>query len=140
MKRYFIYFLLISSFSLTSLFADQWDGFFKATGFPRKVIDNGSVVKGKLYEAAVSYQIANNDGVKGNFENSDAAKVIVTNKKGKILSTNKFMTEKELRVWARENFSEIFTFVLGDNPEITQEKIKELTSLASLVLLNKKIQ
>ena len=140
MKRYCICFLLIISFSLTSLFADQWDGFFKATGFPRKIIDNGSIVKGKLYEAAVSYQIDNNDGIKGNFEKSDSAKIIVTNKKGKILSTNKFMTEKELRVWARENFSEIFSLVLGDNPQITQEKIKELTSLASLVLLNKNLQ
>jgi hypothetical protein len=140
MKKFSICFLLIISFSLTNLLADQWDGFFKATGFPRKVIDNGSVVKGKLYEATVSYQIANNDGVKGNFEKSDAAKIILTSKKGKILSTNKFMTEKELRVWARKNFSEIFSFVLGDNPQITQEKIKELTSLASLVLLNKNLQ
>lgn len=140
MKKISICFLLIISFSLTNLLADQWDGFFKATGFPRKVIDNGSVVKGKLYEATVSYQIANNDGVKGNFEKSDAAKIILTSKKGKILSTNKFMTEKELRVWARKNFSEIFSFVLGDNPQITQEKIKELTSLASLVLLNKNLQ
>jgi hypothetical protein len=139
MKKYFVFFLLMMSFSFSELLADQWDGFFKATGFPRKVIDNGSVVKGKLYEATVSYQIANNDGIKGNFEKSDAAKVIVTNKKGKVLSTNKFMTSDELRVWARENFSDIFSFVLGDNPQITGDKIKELTSLASLVLLNKKL-
>ena len=122
-----------------NLLADQWDGFFKATGFPRKVIDNGTVVKGKLYEASVSYQISNNDGIKGNFENSDTAKVIVKNKKGKILSTDKFLTGDELRVWARQNFSEIFSAVLGDNPEITGDKIKELTSLASLALLNKKL-
>lgn len=77
--------------------------------------------------------------LKGNFENSDTAKVIVKNKKGKILSTNKFMTGDELRVWARQNFSEIFSSILGDNPEITADKIKELTSLASLALLNKKL-
>lgn len=140
MKKVFVFFLLMMSFGFSELLADQWDGFFKATGFPRKVIDNGSVVKGKLYEATVSYQIANNDGIKGNFEKSDAAKVIVTNKKGKILSTNKFMTEKELRIWARENFSEIFSSVLGDNPQITQESIKELTNLASLVLLNRNLE
>lgn len=139
MKNSFICFLLIVSFSSVNLLADQWDGFFKATGFPRKIIDNGTVVKGKLYEATVSYQISNNDGIKGNFENSDTAKVIVKNKKGKILSTNKFLTGDELRVWARQNFSEIFSSVLGDNPEITADKIKELTSLASLALLNKKL-
>ena len=139
MKRYFIFFLLINSFSLTALFADQWDGFFKATGFPRKIIDNGSIVKGKLYEATISYQISNNDGKKGNFENSDTAKVIVTNKNGKVLTTNKFMTGDELRVWARQNFTEIFSSILGDNPQITKERIKELTSLASLVLLNKNL-
>ena len=61
MKRYFVFFLLIISFAMTSLFADQWDGFFKATGFPRKIVDNGTVVKGKLYEANVSYQIKNNE-------------------------------------------------------------------------------
>ena len=113
--------------------------FFKATGFPRKIVDNGTVVKGKLYEANVSYQIKNNDGVKGNFEKTDTAKVIVTNKKGKILSTDKFLTGDELRVWARQNFTDIFSLVLGDNPEITKESIKELTSLASLVLLNKNL-
>ena len=53
MKKYFLFFLLIISFGMTSLFADQWDGFFKATGFPRKIVDNGPVVKGKLYEANV---------------------------------------------------------------------------------------
>jgi hypothetical protein len=139
LKNSFICILLIISFSSVNLLADQWDGFFKATGFPRKIIDNGTVVKGKLYEATVSYQISNNDGIKGNFENSDTAKVIVKNKKGKILSTNKFMTGDELRVWARQNFSEIFSSILGDNPEITADKIKELTSLASLALLNKKL-
>jgi hypothetical protein len=139
LKNSFICILLIISFSSVNLLADQWDSFFKATGFPRKIIDNGTVVKGKLYEATVSYQISNNDGIKGNFENSDTAKVIVKNKKGKILSTNKFMTGDELRVWARQNFSEIFSSILGDNPEITADKIKELTSLASLALLNKKL-
>ena len=57
MKRYFVLILLFISFCITNLLADQWDGFFKATGFPRKVIDNGSVVKGKLYDAVVTYQI-----------------------------------------------------------------------------------
>lgn len=139
MKKYFVLILLFISFGITNLFADQWDGFFKATGFPRKIVDNGTVVKGKLYEANVSYQIKNNDGVKGNFEKTDTAKVIVTNKKGKILSTDKFLTGDELRVWARQNFTDIFSLVLGDNPEITKESIKELTSLASLVLLNKNL-
>gem|GEM_PF-5617633 len=136
MKKYFVLILLFVSFGITNLFADQWDSFFKATGFPRKVIDNGSVVKGKLYDATVTYQISNNDGIKGNFENSDSAKVTVTNKKGKVLSTNKFMTATELRTWARGNFGEIFSSVIGENPQITKENIKELTQLASLVLLN----
>ena len=139
MKKKFLFFLVMISFVSTSLLADQWDGFFKATGFPRKIVDNGKLVKGKLYEANVSYQIKNNDGVKGNFEKTDTAKVIVTNKKGKILSTDKFLTGDELRVWARQNFTDIFSLVLGDNPEITKESIKELTSLASLVLLNKNL-
>jgi hypothetical protein len=128
------------SFGFINLYADQWDGFFKASGFPRKIIDDGSVVKGKLYDAIVTYQISNNDGKKGNFEKSDTAKVTLTNKKGTILSTNKFMTEKELRVWARENFSGIFSSIIGDNPKITKENLKELTQLASIVLLNKNLE
>ena len=139
MKKYFVLILLFISFGITNLLADQWDGFFKATGFPRKIIDNGSVVKGKLYDALVTYQISNNDGIKGNFENSDSAKVTITNKKGKVISTNKFMTAVELRTWARENFTDIFASIIGDNPKITSENIKELTQLASVVLLNKNI-
>ncbi len=139
MKRYFVLILLFISFSVTNLFADQWDGFFKATGFPRKVIDNGSVVKGKLYDATITYQISNNDGIKGNFENNDSAKVTVTDIKGKVISTKKFMTATELRTWGRENFSEIFSSILGDNPQIAKENIKELTQLASLVLLGGKL-
>ena len=137
MKRNLILILLLVGF--TSAFADQWDNFFKTTGFPRKVIDNGSVVTGKLYEATVSYQISNNDGIKGNFENNDSAKVTVTDKKGKVISTKKFMTATELRTWGRENFSEIFSSILGDNPQIAKENIKELTQLASLVLLGGKL-
>lgn len=136
MKKYFILISLMISFSFSNLLADQWDGFFKTSGFPRKVVDNGSLVKGKLYDATVTYQISNNDGIKGNFENNDSAKVTITNKKGKVLSTNKFMTAPELRTWARQNFTEIFSSILGDNPQITKENIKELTNLASLVLLN----
>ncbi len=139
MKRYFVLILLFISLSVTNLFADQWDSFFKATGFPRKVIDNGSVVKGKLYDAIVTYQISNNDGIKGNFENNDSAKVTVTNKKGKVISTNKFMTATELRTWGRENFTGIFSSIIGDNPQITSENIKELTQLATIVLLNKNL-
>ena len=137
MKRIFILILLLISF--TSAFADQWDNFFKTTGFPRKVIDNGSIVRGQLYEATITYQISNNDGIKGNFENSDSAKVTITNKKGKVISTNKFMTAVELRTWARENFTDIFSSIIGDNPQITSENIKELTQLASVVLLNKNL-
>ena len=139
MKKYFVLILLFISFGITNLFADQWDGFFKATGFPRKVIDNGSVVKGKLYDAVVTYQISNNDGIKGNFENNDSAKVTVTDKKGKVISTKKYMTAVELRTWARENLTDIFSSIIGDNPRITSENIKELTQLASLVLLNKNL-
>lgn len=137
MKKNFILILLLISF--TSVFADQWDNFFKTTGFPRKVIDNGSIVTGKLYEATITYQISNNDGIKGNFENNDSAKVTVTYKKGKVLSTKRFMTATELRAWGRENFSEIFSSILGDNPQIAKENIKELSQLASLVLLGGKL-
>ena len=139
MKKIFVFLLLMVSFSFTSLFADQWDGFFEATGFPRKIIDNGKLVKGKIYEADVSYEIKNNDGIKGNFENTDTARIVITNKKGKTLSSKEFMTGSQLRTWARQNFTDIFSFVLGDNPQITKEKINELTSLASLVLLNKNL-
>ena len=139
MKKYFVLILVLMSFGITNLLADQWDGFFKATGFPRKVVDNGSIIKGKLYDAVVTYQISNNDGIKGNFENNDSAKVTVTDKKGKVISTKKYMTAVELRTWARENFTDIFSSIIGDNPQITSENIKELTQLASLVLLNKNL-
>ncbi len=44
MKKKFLFFLVMISFVSTSLLADQWDGFFKATGFPRKIVDNGKLV------------------------------------------------------------------------------------------------
>lgn len=132
-------FFIFMVFSFSTLFADQWDGFFKETGFPRKVIDDGSIVKGKLYQAKVSYQISNNDGIKGNFENNDSAKVTITNSKGKVLSTKKFMTAIELRSWARENFTEIFSSAVGEQ-ELNKETLKELTKLASVVLLNKNLE
>ncbi len=124
-------------FSISNLFADQWDGFFKESGFPRKIIDDGSVVRGKIYDAKVSYQIKNNDGIKGNFQNSDSAKIVIVGKDGKVLSTNKFLNEKELRAWANANFSQIFAMVIGDS-EVNREKLFELSKLASAVLSNKK--
>ena len=136
MKRVLIFVLLFLS---ANVYADKWDDFLKDSGFPKKVIDDGSLVSGKILDATVSYQIKNNDGIKGNFENSDSAKVTITNKKGKAISTNKFMTAVELRTWARENFTDIFGLIIGDNPKITSENIKELTQLASVVLLNKNI-
>ena len=130
--------IVFMMFSFSLLFADQWDGFFKETGFPRKVIDDGSVINGKIYQAKVSYQISNNDGIKGNFENSDSAKVTVVDSKGKVISTKKYMTATELRTWARQNFAEIFSAILGDE-ELNKQKVAELTKLASLVLLNKNL-
>lgn len=124
-------------FSISNLFADQWDGFFKESGFPRKIIDDGSIVRGKIYDAKVSYQIKNNDGIKGNFQNSDSAKIVIVGKDGKVLSTNKFLNEKELRAWANANFSQIFAMVIGDS-EVNREKLFELSKLASAVLSNKK--
>jgi len=136
MKKFLFFIFIIFSFS--NLFANQWDGFFKETGFPKKVIDDGSLVKGKLYQAKITYQISNNDGIKGNFENNDTAKVTVTNNKGKVISTNKFMTATELRTWGRVNFLEILSSILGDE-ELSKEKLTELTKLASIALLNKNI-
>lgn len=139
MKRYFILIFVFISFGITNLFADQWDGFFKSSGFPRKVIDDGSIVKGKVYDAVVTYQILNNDGIKGNFENNDSAKVTITNKKGKVILTKDFMTATQLRTWGRENLVEVFSSIVGDS-ELNKETITELTKLASLVLLNKNLE
>ncbi|MCG3676623.1 hypothetical protein ACOTWJ_05220 [Aliarcobacter butzleri] len=136
MKKIIVLSFLLFGFS--NVLADQWDGFFKETGFPRKVIDDGSVVKGKIYQAKVTYQIKNNDGIKGNFENSDSAKVTVTNTKGAVLSTNKFMTAAELRTWARANFTEIFSYIIGD-AKLDKKTLMELTNLASVVLLDKNL-
>lgn len=138
MRKILPWILLLISFSFTNLLADQWDGFFKTSGFPRKIIDNGSIIKGKVYDAIVTYQISNNDGIKGNFENNDTAKVMIIDKKGKLISTKKFMNATELRTWGRKNFTEIFSSLIGDK-ELNKQTITELTKLASLVLLNQKL-
>ncbi|AXK49232.1 hypothetical protein CRU87_05580 [Aliarcobacter trophiarum LMG 25534] len=136
MRKILALFLILLS---SSLFADKWDDFLKDSGFPKKVVDDGSLVSGKILDAKVSYQIKNNDGIKGNFENSDSAKVIITNKKGEVLSTEKFLNVAELRVWGRENFLEIFSFVIGDR-KLDTKTLTELTNLATIALLNKNIK
>ena len=136
MKNFLGLVLLLIS---TNLFADKWDDFLKDSGFPKKVVDNGSLVSGKILDAIVSYQIKNNDGIKGNFENSDSAKVIIKNKKGQTLSTEKFLNVSELRVWGRDNFIEIFSFVIG-NRKLDSKTLNELTNLATVALMNKNIK
>ncbi|WP_198305668.1 hypothetical protein [Arcobacter vandammei] len=136
MKKILVLVLLLVS---TNLFADKWDEFLKDSGFPKKVVDDGSLVTGKILDATVSYQIKNVDGIKGNFENSDSAKVIIKNKKGEILSTDKFLNVAELRTWGRENFFEIFSFVIGDR-KLDAKTINELTALAQVALTNKNIR
>ena len=136
MKNFLGLVLLLIS---TNLFADKWDDFLKDSGFPKKVVDNGSLVSGKILDAIVSYQIKNNDGIKGNFENSDSAKVIIKNKKGQTLSTEKFLNVSELRVWGRDNFIEIFSFVIG-NRKLDSKTLNELTNLATIALMNKNIK
>ncbi|MBK6302962.1 MAG: hypothetical protein WC145_00665 [Aliarcobacter sp.] len=136
MKNFLGLVLLLIS---TNLFADKWDDFLKDSGFPKKVVDNGSLVSGKILDAIVSYQIKNNDGIKGNFENSDSAKVIIKNKKGQTLSTEKFLNVSELRVWGRDNFIEIFSFVIGDR-KLDSKTLNELTNLATIALMNKNIK
>ncbi|PRM94289.1 hypothetical protein CJ673_07270 [Aliarcobacter cryaerophilus] len=136
MKNFLGLVLLLIS---TNLFADKWDDFLKDSGFPKKVVDNGSLVSGKILDAIVSYQIKNNDGIKGNFENSDSAKVIIKNNKGQTLSTEKFLNVSELRVWGRDNFIEIFIFVIGDR-KLDSKTLNELTNLANVALMNKNIK
>ena len=136
MKNFLGLVLLLIS---TNLFADKWDDFLKDSGFPKKVVDNGSLVSGKILDVIVSYQIKNNDGIKGNFENSDSAKVIIKNKKGQTLSTEKFLNVSELRVWGRDNFIEIFSFVIGDR-KLDSKTLNELTNLATIALMNKNIK
>ena len=136
MKNFLGLVLLLIS---TNLFADKWDDFLKDSGLPKKVVDNGSLVSGKILDAIVSYQIKNNDGIKGNFENSDSAKVIIKNNKGQTLSTEKFLNVSELRVWGRDNFIEIFSFVIGDR-KLDSKTLNELTNLATIALMNKNIK
>ncbi|RBQ27777.1 MULTISPECIES: hypothetical protein [Arcobacteraceae] len=136
MKKFLILVLLLIS---TNLFADKWDEFLKDSGFPKKVVDDGSLVTGKILDAVITYQIKNNDGIKGNFENSDSAKVTIKNKKGEILSTNEFLNVKELRNWGKDNFIEIFSFVIGDR-QIDSKTLMELTNLATTALMDKNIK
>ena len=136
MKNFLGLVLLLIS---TNLFADKWDDFLKDSGFPKNVVDNGSLVSGKILDATVSYQIKNNDGIKGNFENSDSAKVIIKNNTGQTLSTEKFLNVSELRVWGRDNFIEIFSFVIG-NRKLDSKTLNELTNLATIALMNKNIK
>lgn len=136
MKKILILGLLLLS---TNLCADKWDEFLKDSGFPKKVVDDGSLVTGKILDAQVSYQIKNNDGIKGNFENSDSAKIIIKNNKGEILSTEKFLNVAELRVWGRDNFIDIFTFVIGDR-KLDSKTLTEITNLATIALMNKNIK
>ena len=136
MKNFLGLVLLLIS---TNLFADKWDEFLKDSGFPKKVIDDGSLVTGKVLDATVSYQIKNNDGIKGNFENSDSAKLVIKNKKGETITTEKFLNVAELRTWGRENFLEIFSFVIGDR-KLDAKTLNELSVLATTALMNKNIR
>ncbi|QEZ89651.1 hypothetical protein [Aliarcobacter cibarius] len=131
--------VLVLFFLSTNLFADKWDEFLKDSGFPKKVIDDGSLVTGKVLDATVSYQIKNNDGIKGNFENSDSAKLVIKNKKGETITTEKFLNVAELRTWGRENFLEIFSFVIGDR-KLDAKTLNELSVLATTALMNKNIR
>ena len=45
MKNFLGLVLLLIS---TNLFADKWDDFLKDSGFPKKVVDNGSLVSGRF--------------------------------------------------------------------------------------------
>ena len=117
---------------------NRWDEFFKDSGFPKKVVDDGSVVKGKILDTIVTYQIKNNDGIKGNFENSDSALVTLTNKIGETISTEKFLNVKELRAWGKTNFIELFSFLTKEQ-KLDQKTLTELTNLAFLALSNKNL-
>lgn len=136
MRKFLILVLLLIS---TNLFADKWDEFLKDSGFPKKVVDDGSLVTGKILDVVITYQIKNNDGIKGNFENNDSAKVTIKNKKGEVLSTNEFLSVKELRNWGKDNFIEIFSFVIGDR-QLDSKTLMELTNLATTALMDKNIK
>lgn len=139
MKKHFLIIAFTLLFSSQSFAKDnRWDQFFKDSGFPKKVIDNGNVVKGKILDTIVTYQIKNNDGIKGNFENSDSALVTLTNKSGESISTVKFLNVKELRSWGKANFIELFSFLTKDQ-KLDQKTLNELTNLAFLALSNKNL-
>src|SRR5574344_1470761 len=139
MKKSFFILTLVLIFSNQSFAKDnRWDEFFKDSGFPKKVVDDGSVVKGKILDTIVTYQIKNNDGIKGNFENSDSALVTLTNKIGGTISTEKFLNVKELRAWGKTNFIELFSFLTKEQ-KLDQKTLTELTNLAFLALSNKNL-
>ena len=64
---------------------------------------------------------------------------IIKNNKGQTLSTEKFLNVSELRVWGRDNFIEIFSFVIGDR-KLDSKTLNELTNLATIALMNKNIK
>jgi hypothetical protein len=65
--------------------------------------------------------------------------VEIKNNKGQTLSTEKFLNVSELRVWGRDNFIEIFSFVIGDR-KLDSKTLNELTNLATVALMNKNIK
>ncbi len=98
------------------------------TGEVGFLYDTNEERSGTLYSASVDYQFRNGDS-DGDFSSSESVLVTVTSPSGKKLSTQRYMTPKELSDWADKHKDQLLKAVFGTDPSATVSRTT--TSVAS---------
>ena len=88
------------------------------TGKVGFLYDTNDLRRGSLYNASVDYQFRNGDG-DGDFSSYESVRITVTSPSGKKLSTNRYMTPKELSEWADKHKEQLLKAVFETDPSAT---------------------
>ena len=100
------------------------------TGEVGFLYDTNEQRSGTLYSASIDYQFRNGDS-DGDFSSSESVFVTITSPSGKKLSTEKYMTPKELSDWADKHKKQLLKAVFGTDPRATVSRTTTSVATAS---------
>jgi hypothetical protein len=107
---------LLSIVVASSLFGGGWEDILKGSNADGQLIDDGGSHTVTLYNSSFTYTVNNNDGIAGNFSDTDTATVTLVSNGKTITSGTTPLTNDQLKSWATTNATSIIESIFGGDP------------------------
>jgi len=132
MKRHSLVLCLSACALASTVHANEWETLLEAATINGE-IQSGVDIEGQLYNADITFNITDGDGIANNFSAADRVHIIFKDQNGQVaLDTGSQDLDRDaLRTWAEQNSDDLLVVIFGDNITTTVSQESNATAMSS---------